>query len=262
MTYLPSSFGGGGGGGAGAAWFVGDQIFAWNKADLSQFDTGNLLVFEETGAGGPSGVMTPAYVASGYKGEPVIRLNANTILGGSVLPILGAELALPKRYSIYVHIVGITTTSLSALVCPFGNAAAGTQWRGITWKRTGGGTNRDFELTTDATGMQRLRTPFAFTPSADTWNSTHEGRGGSIFRFDCLRQNGAAANDWYVRNVGRETSFNDLGSLGRPDATGGNNTSPDWDNQDMDLVGIGVLSETSGRSGDIDFLDIQIFATT
>ena len=246
-------------GGAGPGF--GERIFAWNKADLLQFDTGALLTFEETLGGGPSGTMVPSYVADAYKGDPVIRLTCTSILGGSVLAIKSSELTLPKRFVMFVHLVGIDTASLSAIMCPFGNAD-GSQWRGLVAKRTSGSSTLDMEITTDATGTQRLRTPTAVNPTCDTWNATVEDRGGSLIRFDCLRQAGGATPDYFVRVIAQEPSNYDAGSTGAADATGGNDPSPDWDSEDLDRCGIGALSETSGRSGVIDVLDLQVFAAS
>lgn len=235
-------------------------IFEWNKIDLTQFDTGNLLTFEETLGGGPSGTMSPTFEITKYKNEPVIRLSANNILGGSVLTILPGAFTspLPRRYRIVAHLVGVDTASLSALVCPFGNAD-GVQWRGVTWKRTAGGSAGDLELTTDEAGTQRLRTPIALPPTLDTWNQSLEDRGGGIYTIECLRQDGDAAPDFFVKIVAQEAGQNDAGAVSRQDATGANDVTPDWDSEDMSLIGIGALSESSGRTGDIDFLDLKVF---
>ncbi|HEY5622300.1 MAG TPA: hypothetical protein VIV14_00970 [Gammaproteobacteria bacterium] len=261
---------GGGGGGAAALSSALPVLWEWNRTDLLQFDTGSLLDYSNSVLGGPAGVVTPSFVADTFQGNPGIRLTADAaFLGGFVLPVSAAELALPSRYILQARISRITGAGMVATVNPWGiidpTTLSTTGWKGAVFRRDGGFSIAQHRLTTFFAGppaVQLLRavgvtdTP----PTAGTWNATMESRGGVTLRFECFRQDGDTPADWAWRTVLDDDANYDSGGLAEPQATGGGSTTPNWDGEDMVTFGVGILNDTGGAAaGSVDFLDLRVF---
>ena len=251
---------------AGGGLDFGALLFAWNKADLTQFDTGQLYGFRDDLAGVISGSMAPSFNASGYRGLPTIDLTVTSLRGGSMMRVAPASLTLPERYVVLVRVAGISVTSVTVSVGLFGNVydpGVLDQWRGIVTRRIGGANFSYIGLTTYHSGSthQVLRSSgvAGFWPVPDTWNTAFENRGGEEQLFFCTRQAGASSNDWLVRMESSGGGNQDVGALSRQDCTSSGDTSPDWDSEDLDNIAIGAMVSSSPASGVVKILDFRVY---
>lgn len=239
----------------------GALLWKWNGADVSQFDTGNPLTYDDSVGGAASGTAVLSVVSNGYRDQPVLRLDATTVRGGYMVPLKTAEITLPARYQIRAHIVQIETASMSAIVGAFGGDDGNSQWRGHLLRRIGGGSQIDSAVTTDnqPTSGQTIRSPSNVDASADTWSTTLESRGGLVLEIDVWRQDGDdSGGAWLTRYEARESGSIDVGELCREDCTSFADTDPDWSLEDLTLFALGLDSDSQARSGAVDFLDLRI----
>lgn len=233
-------------------------IWSWNGTDLTEF--GSALQFEDSLGSAVAG--SAALSLGSYRGGNTIVITGTSIQGGFMFPVIATELAsLPERYRLVAHIVDIDTSGLAAAIGSFGHDDGSSEWRGIVQHRTGGGTLLQTRLTTDASGNQTLRSAGITSSEASqtTWNQTVENRGGLVITQDVWRQAGSNPNDWLIRYQAQDDANLDSGALSRQDATSFGDTSPDWDSQDLDSIGIGILRDGSALSGTLQFANLQVF---
>ena len=245
-------------------------LWEWNRADLTQFDTAALLDFTQTTGLGPTATsVVPSFVANAFQGVPGIRLTGTDILGGYVLPVKASELLLPARYILEARIIEIDTANIVAAICPFGvldaTTGSGSGWKGTVFRRQGGGTVASHRLTTFGAVQteQVLRSSVfaAADPTAGTFDAVQTARGGETYRMECFRQAGATPNAWSWRTVLDDPANFDSGGLAPSGVTGAGVTSPDWDGEDMDRFGLGIINDQGAiLTGAVTYLDLRVFA--
>lgn len=252
------------GGGGGIAPIYGSVIWEWNKTDLTQFDT-EATFSDGTGL---TGTIAMTYNATGWRGLPTIDFTASNLDGGGIFPVLASEIdELPHHYWVYARMVHVdySDSSLYGCVGCFGNIDTdnGREWRGIVARRSGSNAN-EVRVTTAAGSEQQLRTTGVNnqSPATAAWATKTEDMGGSEFQFECYRQRTADdPSEWMVANVHRDYQFIDSGGLCRSDCSSYGDTSPDWDGEEMDRVGIGLMrSAVGGGGGVVRFSEFKIIA--
>lgn len=261
MTYVPAA-------GGLTNPVLGAQIFGWNKADLTQFETGTLYTFLDDLAGAHAGSMTPSYNSNGFAGLPTIDMAATGLRGGIMMRVDPNVFTLPEHYWLYCRVVGISGTASDMSFClgMFGNIddpGGRDEWRGIAYHRTTGSSTEVNGLTTihGGSGSQIMRGSgiVGTQVSMNTWNAQVEAEGGQRWLIEVKRQAGANPNDWfYTGETGDRASFDRFG-LARTNVSSSADTSPDWDSEDMDNLAIGNYVSSTTDTGTVKVLDLRVF---
>lgn len=235
-----------------------DALWRWNRVDLSQFESSSSTFADTLGLAG-SGAVAIRVDPVGWRGMPVLELEATALRGGHVFLLAPGEVTLPRSYIIRCHLVGISASGLGAVLATFGQDDAGS-YRGALIQRTGGGSFVQQNVTTAGPAGMTLRATGLNSVEATqaTWSERAEDRGGLVLTVECFRPDGATPSTWAQRYLSEDAANADRGAVASSDATGPAATSPDWDGRDLDRIGLGLLSDSAARDGVVRVLRLSI----
>lgn len=248
------------GGGASSNPFVGEQLFAWNRTDTTQFES-TAQPFENSLGGGTRNagtamVLTVADLGNRF-GNGLI-FTCTSLQGGGFFPVLTSELTLPDEYVIYCEWFSGDAPFAFGVV-PYADIDTPTDVQGYILTAQGGLSGMNFRaIVNDQNGNAEVWT---------TGQSLLAGtalRGGLKVQFEVKRQRAAdnpaesfAAGEIRIPgSTGNANAINWESAL--PAAIAG--VSPNHDGLDMDRIGVGGSEGVNGSSGVFRIRRFEVYA--
>lgn len=261
---VPTGGAGGGGGGGGGGTPVGEEIFAWNRVDTSQFETTAFPHERDLGTPSPNAATALALdvvdLASivtngnGFGLGNALRITATNLAGGGVFAPLLSELTLPDHYVIVSTIAFCDNSSLfpSIHTC-FSPGASAPDFQGIFIERIlNSASLRAWAIVDGRPEDNEALTGSGFMGPVDF------ERGGVIEQIEVWRQNGATPAKARVIVEDRCPAQGAVGYEGAV-MTEEPGVGTNWDGVDMTRCGLGCWNGTTA-SGSIAFRDFRIYA--
>lgn len=284
----PAQVGAGGAGGPplDAVDFLGPELWAWNKTDLTQLDTAAPKLFRDDLGLPVAGSITPSVVVgAGRRGENWLQFTTvGGFKGGLVYRILeepGVPLVLPERYFVYARYArGGANTECGGVVVPFGIPSPGNAayiegalgFDGYT-----GQNNWSVYLAhDDGAGQTRLYTA-TFTndinvatiyPNPNPATAADVVNLGGVEVLYQVRRQTAADNptaNWWWRKQFRISTGSDHAfwrtniQCVRSGVTGGADPAPEWDGLEMDGAYVGIYSFNALTGPFCAYSDLRIY---
>jgi len=275
-----SAVGGGGGtiGSTTSLPWVGSQLWAWNRTDLTQFGTGSTLVCRTDVGGAPAGTITPTVDAGGRLGQSrIVLTSGGGFQGGWAMP-LTLGFTLPSRFWIYSRFDSGASAGLGGFVTPFGMEsplAPGYFEAPVCNDSYAGATNASSSLVVVywPAWLSSLMTSSGMSPDVN-WitvpkpiaNAAYYAGGieNLILVERQLNQNPTAG--WFFRRYFRYsdgTSSSEWFRLGqqvlRANLTGSSDPAPEWNGQDMDQIFLGAYAGGPQTGPFVAYSDLRIF---